>query len=120
MYGTCLIRQGASWLDVLATTLGPRLLPATTAGSPIADLSRHANTLVEQYDLASSEVVRRAIAPVSVEGPDNPGPPTHVDVAAALIGPSSGVAEVIVPPRSPLVAISTRTKSSSEMTNISR
>jgi di/tricarboxylate transporter len=50
---------------------------------------------VDQYDLASSDVARRLAG--------DAGTAAHIDVAAALVGPSSGLAEVIVPPRSPLV-----------------
>jgi di/tricarboxylate transporter len=75
--------------------LGPRLLPDRRPKAMPADLSRHARTLVDQYGLESSEVARRVVG----GGEDA----THIDVAAALVGPSSGLAEVIVPPRSTLI-----------------
>ena len=75
--------------------LGPRLLPERRPKSMPADLSRHARTLVEQYDLGRSEVAHELAA----VGSDA----THVDLAAALVGPGSGLAEIMIPPRSPLV-----------------
>jgi di/tricarboxylate transporter len=75
--------------------LGPRLLPERRPKSMPADLSRHARTLVEQYDLADSKVAREVAATGETA--------THLDLATALVGPSSGLAEVMIPPRSPLI-----------------
>ena len=58
----------------------PERLPKTMP----ADLSRHAETLVAQYGL-DREL------------------PAHVDVAASLLGRDTGIAEVLIPPRSPLI-----------------
>jgi di/tricarboxylate transporter len=58
--------------------LGNRLLPVRTPQVISADLSRHALTLVRQYALDSEEV-------------------------ANVLGRDSGLAELIVPPRSPFI-----------------
>jgi di/tricarboxylate transporter len=71
--------------------LGPRLLPERRPKALPPDLSRHARTLVDQYQLSRHEPSGAPAADAD----------THVDVAAALIGPTSGVAEVMIPPRSP-------------------
>jgi di/tricarboxylate transporter len=64
--------------------LGPRLLPAREPGTMTADLSRHARTLARQYDLDQRIL--------------------HGDeVSAGLLSRESGVAEVVIPPRSELV-----------------
>jgi len=78
---------------------GPRLLPERRPQALPADLSRHARTLVEQYGLRSSDVVPADASGVeAAEAPD-----THVDIAAALLGPTTGIAEIMIPPRSPHV-----------------
>jgi di/tricarboxylate transporter len=69
----------------IALLLGPRLLPERRARSLAPDLSRHAQTLVEQYGLA----VRAGAA-------------AH-EVPARLFTREVGVAEVVVAPRSPLI-----------------
>jgi len=61
---------------VVVLLFGERLLPRRSARSSSKDFSDHARTLVEQYALASDE---------------------------GLLTRHSGLAEVIVPPRSPLV-----------------
>ena len=82
--------------------LGPRLIPERRPRALPSDLSRHARTLVEQYGLEDSPVARGVAAVAATAGAE-PEPPTHIDVAAALVGPSSGLAEVIIPPRSPVI-----------------
>jgi di/tricarboxylate transporter len=71
---------------VIAITmwLGPRLVPKRRAQTISPDLSDHARTLVEQYTI-DSEVIDRHRLP---EG---------------LITRESGVAEVLIPPRSKLI-----------------
>ena len=61
----------------IAVLLGDRLLPTRTAKNLPADFSRHARTLVGQYRLSQS--------------PDT------------LVSRTSGVAEVVIPPRSDLI-----------------
>jgi di/tricarboxylate transporter len=88
---------------------GPRLLPERRPKTLPPDLSRHARTLVETYGLAPAEVPAQAVAEGAADGAvadraaDGSAPETHLDLAAALIGPASGLAEVMIPPRSPLV-----------------
>jgi di/tricarboxylate transporter len=60
----------------IVVALGERLLPHRAARSSSRDFSEHARTLVEQYGL---------------------------DEGDALLTPQSGVAEVVIPPRSQLV-----------------
>jgi di/tricarboxylate transporter len=60
----------------LAMLLGPRLVPERRARTISADLSAHARTLVDQYALGEHE---------------------------GLFTREAGVAEVVIPPRSPLV-----------------
>lgn len=60
---------------LIAVTLGPRLLPATS-GAPVVDLSEHTRVLAEHYGLDADE---------------------------PLVTRDRGVVEVVVPPRSPLV-----------------
>ena len=77
---------------------GPKLLPERKPKVLPPDLSRHGRTLVDQYQLARSGP--------DVAGPAVAGPAvadTHVDVAAALVTPTSGIAEIMIPPRSPHV-----------------
>lgn len=62
----------------IALLLGPRLLPERTGRNVPADLSEHASTLIQQYQLDDH-------------------------VAGALMTPDMGVAEVVVSPRSDLV-----------------
>jgi len=84
--------------------LGPRLLPERKPRAMPADLSRHARTLVDQYGLADSDVARRVVADAA--GASDPGTgtvSTHLDLATALVNRSSGIAEVMIPPRSPLI-----------------
>jgi di/tricarboxylate transporter len=64
----------------IVVLLGDRLLPIRKPRSISADLSRHARTLVDQYRLATDE---HATAPVFTR--------------------DSGLAEVVVPPRSPFI-----------------
>jgi di/tricarboxylate transporter len=73
-------------IGTIAVTLalGSRVIPDRLPKTMPADLSRHAETLAEQYGL-DAEV------------------PAHVDVAASLLGRDTGIAEVLVPPRSPLI-----------------
>jgi di/tricarboxylate transporter len=63
----------------LALVLGDRLLPERRARSLPPDLTRHARTLVEEYGLRRHEVPEQ------------------------LFTRRAGVAEVVVPPRSPLI-----------------
>jgi di/tricarboxylate transporter len=64
----------------IAALLGPRLVPERHARSIPADLSEHARTLLEQYDVLA-----------------------HHEIAERLFTRRSGVAEVVVPPRSELI-----------------
>jgi di/tricarboxylate transporter len=68
----------------LALTVAPRLLPARRPRAVPVDLSRHARTLMDQYALAGDAVAAH-------------------EVPEALFTRDTGVAEVVVPPRSPLV-----------------
>ena len=70
----------------LVLVFGSRLLPKRRPRSLPADLSRHARTLLDQYAV----------------GRDRLG---HHQVPEALFSRDSGVAEVVVPPRSPLVGM---------------
>jgi di/tricarboxylate transporter len=76
---------------------GPRLLPERRPKSLPPDLSRHARTLVDQYQLARVEAADPAAVPAdgAADG--------HVDLAAALLSPTTGIAEIMIPPRSPHV-----------------
>jgi di/tricarboxylate transporter len=67
----------------ISLLLGPRLLPDRRARSVPPDLSRHAETLVEQYGIAERAPSRA--------------------VPERLFTRQVGVAEVVVPPRSPLI-----------------
>lgn len=140
----------------IAVLFGERLLPTRASRNLPPDLSRHANTLIEQYRLqagvhrlrvrANSPLVGRLAAMVSLEtpgigllrltrqdgaedqlGPIEPGDhlvvqgeaeaaaqcaatfglgfdePAPGRVAAALFNRSSGLAEVVIPPRSALI-----------------
>jgi di/tricarboxylate transporter len=68
----------------LALLLGPRLLPERRPRVLSADLSDHARTLMSQYAI-SNEVLAR-----------------H-EVPEQLFSRNTGVAEVVIPPRSPLI-----------------
>jgi di/tricarboxylate transporter len=68
----------------LALTVAPRLLPERRPRLVPIDLSRHARTLMDQYAL------------------DRETTAAH-EVPESLFSRDSGVAEVVVPPRSPLV-----------------
>jgi di/tricarboxylate transporter len=68
----------------LALTVAPRLLPERRPRSVPVDLSRHARTLMNQYALARDTVAAH-------------------EVPESLFSRDTGVAEVVVPPRSPLV-----------------
>jgi di/tricarboxylate transporter len=84
--------------------LGPRLIPERRPRVLPADLSRHARTLVDQYGLEDSPVARGVAATTAGVDPGaGPVTQTHVDVATALVGPGSGLAEVIIPPRSSVI-----------------
>lgn len=91
-------------VGAIAVTIlvGPRVLPERRPKSMPADLSRHSRTLVEQYGLepGASETGDAAVATALGVSPDEL---PHIDVATALVGRTSGIAEVIVPPRSPLI-----------------
>ena len=73
-------------IGTIAVTLalGSRVIPERLPKAIPADLSRHAETLVAQYGLDREQ-------------------PAHVDVAASLLGKDTGIAEVLIPPRSPLI-----------------
>ncbi len=68
----------------ILTLLGPRLLPDRRARSIPPDLSGHARTLAEQYELDPATLARH-------------------EVPESLFTRGSGVAEVILPPRSALI-----------------
>ena len=68
----------------LMVVLAPRLLPERRPRALPADLSSHARTLLDQYALDRDALARH-------------------EVPEALFSRDSGVAEVVVPPRSPLV-----------------
>lgn len=68
----------------ISVWLGPRLVPARTARTIPPDLSDHSRTLVDQYSI-NPEVIDRDRLP------------------GGLITRESGVAEVVVPPRSKLI-----------------
>ena len=68
----------------LASALGGRLLPERRPRSISTDLGRHAGTLMEQYALDNEALARHK-------------------VPRELFRRDAGVAEVVVPPRSPLV-----------------
>jgi di/tricarboxylate transporter len=68
----------------LVLVLAPRLLPERRPRSLPADLSSHARTLVDQYAVDRDTLARH-------------------EVPEVLFSRDSGVAEVVVPPRSPLV-----------------
>lgn len=68
--------------------LGPRLIPERQPERIPPDLSQHGSVLVEHYELAD------ATAPSEVG---------HIDVAAAMLGPDSGLVEIMIPPRSRLI-----------------
>lgn len=68
----------------IAVLAGDRLLPERHPRTITPDLSQHARTLIDQYNLDRHGADRERLA-------------------ARLIGPRSGVAEVVIPPRSPLV-----------------
>jgi di/tricarboxylate transporter len=69
---------------VLVLAFAPRLLPERRPRSLPADLSSHARTLMDQYAVDRDALARH-------------------EVPEALFSRDSGVAEVVVPPRSPLV-----------------
>ena len=73
-------------IGTIAVTLalGSRVIPERLPKTMPTDLSRHAATLTEQYGLDRAQ-------------------PAHVDVAASLLGRDTGIAEVLIPPRSPLI-----------------
>lgn len=70
----------------ISLLLGPRLLPDRRARSVPPDLGRHAETLVEEYGIAEQAASRA--------------------VPERLFTRQVGVAEVVVPPRSPLIGAS--------------
>jgi di/tricarboxylate transporter len=65
----------------IVTLLGPRLLPERLPEQMPVDLSSHGTTLAEHYAGG------------------------HVDVAASMVSRDSGLVEVMVPPRSPLIGV---------------
>jgi di/tricarboxylate transporter len=69
---------------VIGVLFGPRLLPAREPHAMSVDLSGHARTLMRQYL-------------------DDTDAPVKYEVPETLFTRRSGVAEVLVPPRSPLV-----------------
>ena len=73
-------------IGTIAVTLalGSRVIPERLPKTMPADLSRHGETLVAQYGLDRAD-------------------PPHVDVSASLLGRDTGIAEVLIPPRSPLI-----------------
>jgi di/tricarboxylate transporter len=90
---------------VVVLLAGPRLLPERRPKSLPPDLSRHAKTLVDQYQLARAEPAAVEAGPgVPAGAPaDAPALDGHLDMAAALLGPTTGIAEIMIPPRSPHV-----------------
>jgi di/tricarboxylate transporter len=68
----------------IAVVVGQRLLPERHPRTITPDLSQHARTLIDQYNLDRDGADRDRLA-------------------ARLIGRGSGVAEVVIPPRSELV-----------------
>ncbi|MBJ7470650.1 MAG: SLC13 family permease, partial [Solirubrobacteraceae bacterium] len=68
----------------IALLLGPRLLPERSPRSLSVDLSGHARTLMAEYRLKASELAEH-------------------EVPAELFTRATGVAEVVIPPRSPLI-----------------
>jgi di/tricarboxylate transporter len=68
----------------LVLAFAPRLLPERRPRSLPADLSLHARTLLDQYAVPADTLTRH-------------------EVPAGLFSRDGGVAEVVVPPRSPLV-----------------
>lgn len=50
----------------ICTLLGPKLLPATGAGSPLADLSRHADVLAGHYALQDGVYPLAGVSPADV------------------------------------------------------
>lgn len=71
----------------VALLLGDRLVPERHARTITPDLSQHARTLVDQYAIAQRVLDRH-------------------DLRGALINRESGVAEVVIPPRSELIGAS--------------
>ncbi len=69
---------------LISVLFGSRLLPARTPRTLPADLSRHARALVEHYALAD-------------------GPDTRQEAEQRLFTRDTGVAEVVVPPRSEVI-----------------
>lgn len=69
---------------MICVWLGPRLVPKRTARTIPPDLSDHARTLVDQYDIDTDAM-------------------DHDHVPEGLITRESGVAEVVIPPRSSLI-----------------
>jgi di/tricarboxylate transporter len=78
---------------------GERLLPDRPPRRLSADFSRHAQTLAEQYSLGLATV--RDLARPNAAGAVSE--PAGATVAEALYTRESGVAEVVIPPRSELV-----------------
>lgn len=71
----------------ICALLSDRLVPTRRARTITPDLSQHARTLIDQYALDAAVL-------------------DHHDVDGALLSRESGVAEVVVPPRSELVGAS--------------
>jgi di/tricarboxylate transporter len=68
--------------------LGPRLLPERQPERLPPDLSQHGKVLADHYEVATASDGEHV---------------SHLDVAAAMLGPDSGLIEILVPPRSSLV-----------------
>jgi di/tricarboxylate transporter len=72
----------------IVVLFGERLIPERKPETIPTDLSQHGQALVDQYGLSDKR---------------DPGTPGHVDVAGALLNRNSGIAEIMIPPRSPLI-----------------
>jgi di/tricarboxylate transporter len=71
--------------------LGPRLLPERQPERMPVDLSQHGTVLRAYYGVPKASE------------PDEAQPPTHLDIAAGILRNESGLVEIVIPPRSPLV-----------------
>jgi di/tricarboxylate transporter len=73
---------------VTVVLLGPKLLPERQPERMPTDLSQHGKVLTEHYGVGQTADDQST---------------NHVDVTAAMLGPESGLAEILIPPRSSLV-----------------